>query len=216
MGNWRIERFLTFYKKNNLVKSKFVCNFAEVIFTKMKDLALHILDIAQNSISAKATLTQITIDEDKSKNRYVLTVEDNGTGMPPEVLEKVTDPYTTSRKTRKVGLGLPLLKLSAERANGNLDITSELGTGTKITAIFEFDHIDRVPIGDIAGVVVMLASMNPNLDFIYKHTTPKGEYIFDTKEIKAALEDLSIQNISIQKYLKEMVEENLKEIEYDK
>ena len=199
-----------------MVKSKFVCNFAEVIFTKMKDLALHILDIAQNSISAKATLTQITIDEDKSKNRYVLTVEDNGTGMPPEVLEKVTDPYTTSRKTRKVGLGLPLLKLSAERANGNLDITSELGTGTKITAIFEFDHIDRVPIGDIAGVVVMLASMNPNLDFIYKHTTPKGEYIFDTKEIKATLEDLSIQNINIQKYLKEMVEENLKEIEYDK
>jgi len=182
----------------------------------MKDLSLHILDIVQNSISAKATLTQITIDEDKFNNRYVLTIEDNGTGMSPEVLAKVTDPYTTSRKTRKVGLGLPLLKLNTEFANGSFDITSELGVGTKVTAIFEFDHIDRVPIGDIAGVVVMLASMNPNLEFIYKHTTPKGVYIFDTKEIKVVLEDLSIQNISIQKYLKELIEENPKEIGFDK
>lgn len=182
----------------------------------MKDLALHILDIAQNSISAKASLIQITIDEDKFNNRYVLTIEDNGTGMSPEVLAKVTDPYTTSRTTRKVGLGLPLLKLNAELANGSLEITSELGVGTKVVAVFEFDHIDRVPIGDIAGVVVMLASMNPNLEFIYKHITPRGEYVFDTKEIKVVLDDLSIQDISIQKYLKEMIEENLKEIEYDR
>ena len=181
----------------------------------MKDLALHILDIAQNSISAKASLIRITIDEDKFNNRYVLTIEDNGTGMSPEVLAKVTDPYTTSRKTRKVGLGIPLLKLNAELANGNLEIFSELGVGTKLIAVFEFDHIDRVPIGDIAGVIVMLASMNPNLEFIYKHITPRGEYIFDTQEIKIVLDDLSIQTISIQKYLKEMIEENLKEIGYD-
>jgi hypothetical protein len=181
----------------------------------MKDLSLHILDIVQNSISAKATLIQITIDENKLNNRYVLTIEDNGMGMSPEVLAKVTDPYSTSRKTRKVGLGLPLLKLNAELTNGNLKITSEVGVGTKVVATFEFDHIDRVPIGDIAGVVVMLAQMNPNLDFIYKHITPKGEYSFDTKEIKIILDDLPIQNLSIQRHLKEMIEENLKEIEYD-
>jgi hypothetical protein len=181
----------------------------------MKDLSLHILDIAQNSISAKASLIQIIIDEDKFNNRYVLTIDDNGSGMSPEVLAKVTDPYTTSRTTRKVGLGLPLLKLNAELANGNLEITSKVGVGTKVVTVFEFDHIDRVPIGDIAGVVVMLASMNPNLEFIYKHTTPRGEYIFDTKEIKVVLDDLSIQDIRIQKYLKEMIEENLKDIGYD-
>ena len=181
----------------------------------MKDLSLHILDVAQNSISAKASLIRITIDEDKFNNRYVLTIEDNGTGMSPEILAKVTDPYTTSRKTRKVGLGLPLLKLNAELTNGKLEITSELGVGTKVMAIFEFDHIDRVPIGDVAGVVVMLASMNPDLEFIYNHITPRGEYIFDTKEVKAVLDDLSIQEPSIQKYLKEMIEENLKEIGYD-
>jgi DNA mismatch repair ATPase MutL len=182
----------------------------------MKDLSLHILDIVQNSISAKASLIQIIIEEDKINNRYVLTIEDNGTGMSPEVLAKVTDPYTTSRTTRKVGLGLPLLKLNAELANGRLDITSKLDVGTKVIAIFEFEHIDRVPIGDIAGVVVMLASMNPNLEFVYKHTTPSGEYIFDTKEIKEILDDLSIQDIRIQKHLKEMIEENLKDIGYDK
>jgi hypothetical protein len=161
----------------------------------MKDLSLHILDIAQNSISAKAALIQIVIEEDKVNNRYVLIIEDNGTGMSAEVLAKVTDPYTTSRKTRKVGMGLPLLKLNAEFANGNLDITSELGVGTKITAMFEFDHIDRVPIGDISGIVVMLASMNPNIEFIYKHITPKGEYCFDTKEIKELLQEKNLDRI---------------------
>jgi hypothetical protein len=181
----------------------------------MKDLSLHILDIVQNSISAKASLIQIMINEDKFNNRYVLTVEDNGTGMSPEVLAKVTDPYTTSRTTRKVGMGIPLLKLNAELTNGSLEIFSELGVGTKLVVTFGFDHIDRVPIGDIAGVVVILASMNPNLEFVYKHITPNGEYTFDTKEVKEALGDLSIQEPSIQKYLKEMIEENLKEIGYD-
>ena len=182
----------------------------------MKDLSLHILDIVQNSISAKATLIQITIEEDKANNRYVLSIEDNGTGMSAEVLAKVTDPYTTSRKTRKVGMGLPLLKFNAEFANGGLEVFSELGIGTKVVATFEFEHIDRVPVGDISGVVVMLASMNPNLDFIYKHTTPRGEYCFDTQEIKEVLDGMSIQEPSIQKYLKELIEENLKEIEYDR
>ena len=182
----------------------------------MQNLSLHLLDIVQNSISAKATLIGITIEEDVLNNRYVLTVEDNGTGIPPEILPTITDPYTTSRKTRKVGLGLPLLKHNAELANGNLDITSTLGEGTTIVATFEFNHIDRVPLGDIEGVVVMLAQMNPTLDFVYKHITPKGYYCFDTREVKEALEDLPIQHLSIQKYLKEMIEENLKAIEIDR
>ncbi|GHV72356.1 histidine kinase [Bacteroidia bacterium] len=181
----------------------------------MKDLSLHILDITQNSISAKATLIQILITEDIEHNRYELVIEDNGSGMSQEVLEKVTDPYTTSRKTRKVGLGLPLLKLNTERAGGQLTIESELGKGTKVIADFEFNHLDRLPIGDIAGIVVMLASMNPDIDFRYAHTTPKDTYVFDTQEVKQALEGMSIQEISIQKYLKEMIVENLKEIEYD-
>jgi DNA mismatch repair ATPase MutL len=181
----------------------------------MKDLSLHILDIVQNSISAKANLTEITIDE-SSDNLYKLTIKDNGSGMSKEMLEKVADPYSTTRTTRKVGLGLPLLKLNVERTGGSFNIESEIGVGTVVMANSVFDNIDRLPIGDIAGVVVMLASMNPTIDFVYKHITAKGEYIFDTREIKEALEDLSIQELSIQKYLKEMINENLLEIDIDK
>ncbi|GHV34988.1 histidine kinase [Bacteroidia bacterium] len=182
----------------------------------MKDLSLHILDIAQNSISANASLIEISIVEDKAANTYSLSIKDNGKGMSKEFLEKVADPYSTTRTTRKVGLGLPLLKLNAERTGGNFKIESELEKGTVVTADFVFDNIDRIPIGDIAGVVVMLCSMNPDLDFVYTHKTPCGEYVFDTHEIKEALEGMSIQEIAIQKYLKEMLEENLNEIGYDK
>jgi hypothetical protein len=182
----------------------------------MKDLSLHILDIVQNSISAKATLIQISITESISSNFYKLTIEDNGCGMSSEMVEKVTDPYTTSRTTRKVGLGLPLLKQNAELANGYLSIASELGVGTTVTAMFEYNHIDRVPIGDVAGVVVMLISMNPTINFIYTHTAPQGKYRFDTQEIKEILGDVSIRDMAIQKYLKEMIQENLEEIGYDR
>ncbi|MDR2512090.1 MAG: ATP-binding protein [Bacteroidales bacterium] len=182
----------------------------------MKDLSLHILDIAQNSISANASLIEISIVEDNIANNYTLTIKDNGRGMSKEFLEKVTDPYSSTRSTRKVGLGLPLLKLNTERTGGSFKIDSELGKGTVVTANFVFDHIDRIPIGDIAGVVVMLCSMNPNLDFVYTHKTPCGEYIFDTCEIKEAIEGMTIQEIAIQKYLKEMLEENLKDISYNK
>jgi hypothetical protein len=178
----------------------------------MKDLSLHILDIAQNSISAKATLIEIIIEENIADNQYILQIKDNGSGMPKEFLEKVTDPYATTRTTRKVGLGLPLLKLNTERTGGSFKIESELGKGTIVTAISVFDNIDRLPLGDIAGVVVMLCSMNPEIDFVYTHKTSKDEYVFDSREVKEALDGMPINEISIQKYLKELINENLKEI----
>ncbi|MEG1910094.1 MAG: ATP-binding protein [Bacteroidales bacterium] len=180
----------------------------------MKDIALHVLDLVQNSVSANANLIEINIEEKPDQNLYILTIKDNGKGMSPELLAKVKDPYTTTRTTRKVGLGIPLLAQNAEMAGGSLEIKSTLGVGTQLCAKFQMDHIDRVPIGDIAGVIVMSVCMNPNLDFIYSHLTQKGEYIFDTREVKAVLEGVSINEIAIQKYLKELIEESLKEIEY--
>lgn len=180
----------------------------------MKDLSLHILDIVQNSISAHATLIEVDITEDPKTNTYTLRIADNGKGIPPEMLDKVLDPYGTTRTTRKVGLGLPLLKQNAERANGHLHISSTLQVGTEVITVFEYDHIDRIPIGDIAGTILMLASMNPTLEFVYKHQTSEGEFIFDTREVKAMLENVPINELSIQKDLKEFIQENINAIHY--
>ena len=178
----------------------------------MKDLSLHILDIVQNSISAKATFIEITIEENHQANTYFIRIKDDGSGMSQEMVEKVTDPYVTSRTTRKVGLGLPLLKMNAERTGGHLKITSEEGIGTEVEALFIDDNIDRLPLGDMAGTIGSLASGNPLIEFIYTHTVDGEQYIFDTREIKEALDDVSISDINIFKYLKEMINENLQEI----
>ena len=178
----------------------------------MKDISLHILDIVQNSISANATMIEISIEECSKNNTYLLKIKDNGKGMTKEMAEKVLDPYVTSRTTRKVGLGLPLLMQNAERTGGHLMITSDLGKGTEVEALFVYNNIDRIPLGDMAGTIVLLASANPMIDFVYTHTVDDEKYIFDTREIKEVLDDVTINDVHIYKYLKEMINENLQEI----
>jgi anti-sigma regulatory factor (Ser/Thr protein kinase) len=178
----------------------------------MKELSLHILDIAHNSLSAGATLIKLTITESKLKNRYEIILKDNGKGIDPAMLPTVTDAFTTSRKTRKVGLGLPLFKQNAEQAGGSLSIQSTLGVGTQVCAVLELQHIDRPAIGDIAGVVVQLAAAFPKVEFIYKHSTDKGEYEFNTEEIKQTLDGVPMHDPDIRNFLLEMLNENLDEI----
>lgn len=178
----------------------------------MKDLSLHILDIVHNSVSAKATFIQIEIIESRDENLYQLTITDNGRGISPELLSKVTDPFVTSRKTRKVGMGLSLLKQNAERAGGNLEVMSEVGTGTTVTCLFQHNHLDRPAIGDISGTVVQLLASFPSIHFQYKHQTPGKQYIFDSDEVYSALAGVSVNEPSIRKYLTEMIDENLDRI----
>ena len=180
----------------------------------MKELSLHILDIVQNSLSANSKLIEIEINENFKDNVYSITITDNGIGMNKELLVNVTDPYYTTRTTRKVGMGISLFKQNAERSGGKLTIDSELGKGTVLEAIFEHNHIDRPQLGDIAGVVVLTAISNKNIRFIYRHTTDFGKYIFDTDEIKESLGELNINQAKIMSFLKEMIIENLKEIKY--
>ncbi len=180
----------------------------------MKELSLHILDILQNSIAAQADLIEIELFENKKENVYRIIIRDNGNGMSAEMLSHVTDPYYTSRTTRKVGLGIPLLKQNAERAGGTFTIESEYGKGTILKAEFQHTNIDRPMMGDIAGVIVLTAAANEKIRFIYKHTTDHGNYIFDTKEIKDIMDGTSINQPQIIKYLKEMIKENLSEIIY--
>jgi anti-sigma regulatory factor (Ser/Thr protein kinase) len=179
----------------------------------MKELALNILDIVQNSIRAKADEIVITINESIMNDLYEIIITDNGTGIPPEILKNVTDPFVTTRTKRRMGLGLPLLKYHAELTGGNLRIASKTGTGTEITADFSYKHIDRQPLGDIIGVVLLLIASNQDINFIYNHKTDKGEYSFSSKETKEFLE---IESLSERKLLVDigvMISENLKELE---
>ncbi|MEA3316362.1 MAG: ATP-binding protein [Bacteroidota bacterium] len=179
----------------------------------MKDISSHILDIVQNSISANANNIRIDLDKDIINNTLKLKIKDNGNGMSKEFLAKVSDPYSTTRTTRKVGMGLALLKQHAERTNGNFKINSEINSGTEVIAKFEYDNIDRQPIGDIVGTLILLVAGNPKLEFEYNHIYNHFKYTFNTKEIKDALGDMEISNPLIRKYLKEMIIENINEIE---
>ncbi len=178
----------------------------------MKDLSLHILDIAQNAIDAGAKNIWITVEEDTTKNTFVIRIEDDGCGMSREVLEQVTDPYYTSRVTRKVGLGIPLFKQNAEQTGGYLKMMSEPGKGTIAEAVFVHDHIDRPDLGDIAGVMVLLIGGKPDIRFRYLHKKDGMHYTADTKELEEALEDMPVSDPGILKGIKEMIIENLKDI----
>ena len=119
----------------------------------MKELSLHILDIVKNSVKAKADLIEIKIDEDRAGNRLVIEIIDDGCGMSEEFLKRVRDPFTTTRTTRKVGMGIPLFEMAAVMAGGSFDISSKVGEGTKVAAVFAYDSIDRAPLGDMVGTM---------------------------------------------------------------
>jgi hypothetical protein len=175
----------------------------------VKDLSLHILDIVQNAITAEATLIEIGIDEDRQTDTMTLSVKDNGKGMAAEVLEKVSDPYYTSRTTRRVGLGIPLLKQNAMQTGGSLHLESAPGKGTLLQAVFGHQHIDRPALGDMPGVVAMLCGANPELDFVYRHRAGEELYCFDTREVKEALEGVPISETGVIRFIREMIREHL-------
>ena len=175
----------------------------------MKEMALHILDLVQNSIAAEATLIETTIEEDQEHDLFRITIQDNGKGMTKEELKLASDPFYTSRTTRKVGLGLSLFRQRAEGTGGAFNIESVPGAGTRVTADFGFHHIDRPVLGDIAGVVVMLLAANPDIDFTYKHVTPKDSFIFDSRDVRELLGEVSVNQQEIMKFLKEMIRENI-------
>ena len=176
----------------------------------MKELSLHILDIAQNSYSAGATELRITLADKKTLR--TLTIADNGRGMSAEFLAQVTDPFTTTRTTRKVGMGLPLLRLAAEQTGGSLHIESTIGVGTTVTMRLCLDHIDCPPLGDMTGTIPLLVQGAPHVRLIYRRESDAGSYTFDTQEIHAVLgEDLSLAEPEIifwmTGYLNELEEE---------
>ena len=178
----------------------------------MKSLALNILDIVQNSLRAEADDISIGITELADEDIYRIVIEDNGKGIPHEILSSVTDPFVTTRTKRRMGLGLALLKHHAEIAGGSLAIKSERGKGTKVTASFINSHIDRQPLGDIAGVMKILLASNPGVNFTLRHATDSGEYEFSSKETKEYLDIESFSESALLNDLENMMYNNLVEI----
>lgn len=154
----------------------------------MEDLSLHVLDIAENSIGAKASRIEIKVVEDIGRDLLMIEIEDNGQGMDEESIKRVLDPFFTTRTTRKVGLGLPLLSQAARESGGDFEIESKVGRGTRVKATFGYSHIDRKPLGNMEATLTTLIAGNPNIDFIYKHKKDGLEYRLDTKEIRARIE----------------------------
>ena len=179
----------------------------------MKELSLNILDIAQNSVKAGATQIEICVTESVLKNLVSISVADNGCGMSQEFLNSVTDPFVTTRTTRKVGLGIPLLRQQSLDTNGKFEITSKLGEGTVVYADFCLDHLDRAPIGDVASSVITLISSNPAICYIYKHVTDNGEFVLNTNDVKAQIDDIPIDQPEILMWLSDYLNENLNSIE---
>ncbi len=178
----------------------------------MKELSLNILDITQNSISACASRIIISVEKDTVKNLLSIKIEDNGKGMDEEFVKNVTDPFTTTRSTRKVGMGIPLLKLAAEQADGEFKIESKLGAGTTVTSTFKLNHIDRVPLGDIGQTISALVSCNQQVDFLYIHKSDGEEFKFDTIEIKEILGDVPLNEPDVIIWMQEYIRDGIKSI----
>ena len=178
----------------------------------MRDLSMHVLDIAQNSIKAGAKLVTITFVIDDAQ-RLTFTVKDDGCGMSPEFLAKVADPFTTPRTTRRVGLGIPMLKQSAEMAGGTFDIQSQQGVGTVLTAAFHLDNIDCIPMGDVCDTLLTLVVLNPQSpEFLFLANSPTAQASFDTREVRAALGDVKLNEPDVTAWIKESIDEEFKPI----
>lgn len=178
----------------------------------MKELSLHILDIMQNSITAGADLITLELIEDTEADILKFSVTDNGKGMSPEMAKAVIDPFTTGRTTRKVGLGIPLLKLAAENTGGGIELSSEVGVGTVISAVFGYSHIDRQPLGNMAETMLGIFTSHEDIDFVYKHRFNNKEYTVDTRELKSILGGVPFTQPEVMLWLSDFLKENEQEL----
>ena len=172
----------------------------------MVEISLHILDIVQNSIRANASLIKISINENLDSNVMEITISDNGCGMDEEFLKDVTNPFRTTRTTRKVGLGVPMFKGAAELTGGRFNISSEPGVGTTVNAVFIHDSIDRQPLGDMAFTIVTLVNSSPEIDFVYTHTFNGDTFDFDTRQIREVLgSDVTLSEPQVLSWIEEYI-----------
>jgi anti-sigma regulatory factor (Ser/Thr protein kinase) len=179
----------------------------------LREIALHILDVAENGITAGADCIHIIVDEARAKNLLTIIIQDNGKGVQTEKIGKLTDPFVTSRTTRRVGLGLSLLEAAARRCDGNLTIDSQPDKGTRITTTFCYDHIDRAPVGDMASTLSILIMGNTEVDFVYSHRIDGKSFDLDTREIKEELGPSYMTDPALMNQLKKSIKAQLEKLE---
>lgn len=181
----------------------------------MLELALHILDIAENSIRAGATHLWIRINENDADDVLSIEITDDGVGMDERERTMALDPFYTTKKVRRVGLGLPMLCQAAERAGGSLELISERGQGTTVRVHFQKSHWDRQPLGDVPGVLMTIVASSPELDIQYEHKCNGRMFLFRTEELRAMLEGIPLNRVEVLTYIKEHVRAGLKDIKSD-
>ena len=172
----------------------------------MRELSLNILDIVENSVKAEAKI--VYIDVIAKDNVLSISIKDDGKGMSEEFLSRVTDPYTTTRTTRKAGMGLPFLKMEAEMAGGTFDIRSKLGEGTTVTTTFAIDHIDRPPLGDLGETMSILISNGDEVDYVLHFVFNETDFVFDTRELKEQLDGVPMDEPEVLLFIKNYIREN--------
>lgn len=176
----------------------------------MRELALNILDITENSVKAGASLIEITVKEED--NLMTVSIKDNGCGMSESFAQKVLDPFTTTRTTRKVGLGLPFYKMASEQTGGSLTLASKQGVGTEVIATFYTDHIDCMPLGSMGGTMSALIVGNTHIRFVFTYKNKDSSFVFDTAVLSEALGGEGIDNPEILSFVEDMIDENINEI----
>jgi hypothetical protein len=178
----------------------------------MREIALHLLDIAENSVAANAKNITLTVCEDLQGDRLTASVIDDGRGMSAEMAATVVDPFVTSRTTRKVGLGIPLFKDAAESCNGSFVINSEIGKGTRLDVEFQYSHIDRMPLGDLSTTILTLFVAYPNIHWLFNYVAipanqlPEEKFVFDTQPVMADLGDVSLTEPVVLSFIREYIE----------
>ncbi len=183
----------------------------------MREIALHLLDIAENSVAAESRNISIQVHEDLLKDRLSTSIIDDGRGMDAQIVQQVQDPFYTSRTTRTVGLGIPLLKLAAEMAEGSFSLQSEPGNGTWVEADFRHSHIDRMPLGDLSSTFLTLLIAHPGIDWTFLYRVTEGinhsrDFLFESAQLKSELGDISLTEPEVLTFVRSLIEEGIESV----
>lgn len=179
----------------------------------MPEISLNVLDVTENSTRAGAKLVRLLIKADHASDRLTIRIADDGCGMTAEQISQVTDPFFTTRTTRKVGLGIPFFQYAAESTGGSFLIDSTVGEGTTVTAVFGLSHIDRMPLGDITSTIHTLIVYHPETDFVYTYQVDERQFTLDTREFKEILGEVPFSKPEVSQYILDYLTENKSEVD---